>query len=782
MTSPVASDDPPEVDPRAALAALESFDLFDVAPVALAVLDVQGRPLAVNRRFRELFELDLDTDLRDESGFPRVAEADDRARTAAAVAGLVAGVRDRVELEQCYLRPDGSRLCGRMTASRLVARDGTVVGVTVAVADVSAEKEQRITADRAHRRLEAMLANSSDTVTLVDARGVVIDTTGTRTPVMGYGTDFWTQRSVFDLVDPDDLPRLTEAYERVLGSPGEQVTLDMRVAQADGDWADIELTAVNLLDDESVGGIVITSRNITDRKRTEAELASHRDRALEQSRLRAEFVARVSHELRNQLHALRGLTELLATTEVPRSVAQLVTGAHRQAEQFGHLVDDLLEFSSFEAGREEVRPGPCWPRQLVADAVAVARELAADGVSVVGGTDEDVADVVQVDERRARQVLTNLVSNAAKFTASGSIEVLAESVDLDGGPAVRWRVRDTGRGIAREDLGRIFGAFEQCGADRTTGSGLGLAISERIVAMLGGTIDVSSTPGEGSEFSVTLPVVAVEDPAEPAEPAATPLRPRGHVLVVEDNEVNQLLVAEQLARLGVRATVVGSGLQALEHLRGDHGVDCVLMDWQLPELDGVEATRRHRASERPGERVPILGLSASGKPSDRATCLAAGMDDLLVKPVGLADLARALQPYLGERRAAPRVPERCGNADTGALDTLVDQLGAVAPVRSIVATFLDELDRREASVRCGIEDGDADTVQRTAHTLRSMSGTLGADELDSVSRELERGPFPPTSDTVASFDRAVRATRTTLEAWLDQHPASSVAVQHAVAR
>lgn len=764
---PDADDRPGDEHPREVLDPLGSFDLFDLAPVALAVLDLEGRPRAVNRRFRELF--DLGEDVTADDGYPRIAESDDRARTATAVAGLVAGTRDRVELEQGFLKPDGTRLCARFSATRLIDRDGRVVGVTAAVVDVSAEQEQRVSLDQAHRRLEAMLANISDTVTMVDAAGQVIDTTGLHTSIMGYENDYWKQRSVFDLVDHDDLPRLMSAYEQVMASPGEQVTLDLQVLQADGDWADIELTAVNLLDDASVGAIVITSRNITERKRTEVELAAHRDRAVEQARLRSEFVARVSHELRNQLHALRGLTELIATTEVPRSVSQLVETANRQAEQFGYLVDDLLEFSSVEAGRVTAHLQPCWPRQIVADVVTSGRERAVAGVEVVGWTDEDVADVVVTDERRARQVLTNLVSNAAKFTRSGSIEIHLAPAEMDGEPALRWTVRDTGRGIPTSDLERIFQPFEQGSARSTKGSGLGLAITERIVSTLGGRIDVSSTVGQGSEFSVVLPASPTDEVPDQIERDAARLRPRATVLVVEDNEVNQLLVAEQLARLGVRSVVVGTGTAALEHLAGDHDIGCVLMDWQLPELDGVETTRRFRSSETEGRHLPIIGMTASGRPSDRAECLAAGMDELLVKPVGLAELGRALEPYLGERRSVPRDSVAAVDADTDALDTLVDQLGSVAPVRSILDTFLRELDRREEAVLQGLLLSDADLLRRTAHTLRSMSGTLGANQLDRVSRTLERGEFPPSPETVEEFHRSVRATRTALEGWLAEH-------------
>ena len=761
------------MSPRAALRALEAFDLFDVVPVALAVLDVEGRPVAANRRFRDLFA--LTDEITEDDGFPRIAEADDRARTVAAVAGLVAGVRDDVDMEQCYLRPDGSRLCGRLTAARLSSADGAVAGVLIAVADISEQQEQRLSFDRAHRRLEAMLANISDTVTMVDADGVVIDGTGMHTSIMGYETDYWKQRSVIDIVDPADLPRLLEAYEQVMAQPGGMITLDMRALQADGGWADVELTAVNLLDDPSVGGIVITSRNISERKRIESELAERRDEALEQSRLRAEFVALVSHELRNQLHALRGLTELLATTEVPRSVAQLVETAHRQSEQFEHLVDDLLEYSRIEADRLEGRSVPCWPRQLLADAVAVGRELAADGVEVRGVAGESVPDVVLLDDRRVRQVLTNLIANAAKFTRVGKIAVTVERAETDGEAGLRWTVRDTGRGIPSEDVARIFQPFEQGPSGAAVGgSGLGLAISDRIVAALGGRIDVESVVGEGSAFHVVLPATPTDEmPDTPTAPSVR-LRERARVLVVEDNPVNQLLVAEQLSRLGASAVVVGTGLEALDALRGDHELDCVLMDWQLPGLDGVEVTRRHRSGEDPAARVPIIGMTASSRPTDREACLDAGMDDLLVKPVSLADLGDALHPWIGERRSAPRRAAAPDGADTGALDSLVDQLGSVAPVRSIVQTFLQELATRERAVLDAVATQDPELLRRTAHTLRSMSATLGANELDALSRVLEHDEFPPTPATLEAFAESTRSTRAALEGWLSERdPASS---------
>jgi PAS domain S-box-containing protein len=747
---------------------VDPASLFDRAPLALSVLDTDGRLVLANRAHRELFGLG-DEPLT-EADAMSISHPNDRDMTRAYLAELVSGERDRVQVVKQYLRRDGSVFSGRLTASPLVEDDGRISGVLGVIEDVTdRQRAGRRAEDHANRRLEAMLANISDTVTLVDADGNVKDSTGLRVGILGYGTDFWQQRSIFELIDPDDLPRLLETRTEVLATPGEQISTDLRVMQADGTWADVELTAVNLLDDPSVGGIVITSRNITPRKQIEAELQARRDEAEEQTRLRSEFVARVSHELRNQLHALQGLTELLSAGEVPRSVRQLADSAHRQADQLKHLVDDLLEYSRIEAGRQEPTPTPSWVRQIVADTVSLGAELARQGVQVVSGTDEDVPDVVLVDAARVRQVLANLVSNAAKFTPGGRIAIDVARCELDGRPGLRWTVSDTGVGISAADLDRIFQPFDQGSTgDHATGTGLGLAITERLVRMLGGRIEVSSRPGSGSTFTVEFPVDETDELPDEAPAQAGRLRPGAHVLVVEDNPVNQMLVAEQLARLGARATVVGTGQDALDRLGPGHDVACVLMDWQLPGLDGVAATRRQRESEGSGAHVPIIGMTASARPSDRDTCLAAGMDEMLVKPVGLNELGATLHRFIGEPPTDPGATSPA--ADVAALDRLAGDLGSVGPVRSIVTTFLTELDHREQAIVDAVDCGDDMLLRRTAHTLRSTSRTLGANELDELSHELEHGEFPPDQALLDDFTDAAEATRTALRDWLDRHP------------
>ncbi len=616
--------------------------------------------------------------------------------------------------------------------------------------------------DLDRRRMRALLANIADTVTLVDEEGVVLYTSGFHSDVLGYDSDSWRGRSIAELTHPADLDDLLLLRQRVLDAPQQEVRAEVRVRDAGDTYQVVELTAVNLLHEPTVRGIVITTRNVTTRKELEQQLAQRRDEALEESRMRAEFVARVSHELRNQVHALHGLTELLGRSDVPAPARELAVSAQRQAEQFEFLVNDLLEYSRLEALDRSAEVRPCIVRQVAADICSSARRLTRTGVAVTLDVADDVPIAVATDESRLRQVLLNLVGNAAKFTHQGSISVAVTRCGTD---ELVLAVTDTGVGIDPGDLDRIFVPFEHAataGAQR--GAGLGLSISQRAVELLGGRIDVTSEPGRGSTFIVTLPCreVDADDLMGDARDTTAPTLDLS-VLVVEDNPVNQQLVAEQLQRLGARPVVVASGEEALEFLGSvaSSPPDCVLMDWQLPEMDGLETTRRIRATASLAD-LPVLGMTASALPDDRAACLAAGMDDLLVKPVGLGALAAALQPYSAVDRGA---------TDLGAVDQLVDDLGSLAPVRSIVRSYLDELERRHAAVTDGLTGGDETAVRRAAHTLRSTSRTLGARLVDELSTQLELGEFPPTEDLVDRFAAAVEDTCRALERWLREHPA-----------
>lgn len=661
--------------------------------------------------------------------------------------------------------------------------DPAVAGVVVTVRDLTDRQQVASALEVSETRFRRMLENISDTVTLVGADGDIIATTGNVREVMGFPVEFWTGRNAFELVHPDDVALVERLLERLLASPGAEVRGEFRTAAADGQLLEVEGSAVNLLDDPAVEAIVVTTRNITDRKQVERELAEARDEALRQLEIRNEFIASVSHELRTPIHGILGLTELLATAELDEQPRALARAVGRATESLRRVLDDLLDFAKIEAGRLQLVPEPVPLGELLRDTVTLyGSQAEAKGIDLRVELAGDLPAVVRTDGFRLRQVLANLVANAVKFTAAGEVVVAAGPVPAEGGdrPLVAVEVRDTGIGMPPEVLDRLFEPFSQAYASTARefgGTGLGLTIARRLVEMLGGEVHVSSELGQGSTFRVVLPLVAVDD--EPALPGGDGPRSvagaAGRVLVVEDNPVNQLLIRHQLERLGYEPDVVGGGVEALERYQR-HPPAVVLMDCQMPGLDGFATTERLRALERDegrGRRVPVVALTANALPGERARCLRAGMDDYLAKPVGLDALGQVLAAWSGGGRPDRADPGSTAASapptlDVGALDQLVDELGGPDPVVGVVRTFLRELPGRLAAVADAVGAGDDAARAAVAHTLVGAGAAVGARRLAEASRRLEEAsPGPGAEDPAAAVAREGEAVADALRRWLD---------------
>ncbi len=385
------------------------------------------------------------------------------------------------------------------------------------------------------------------------------------------------------------------------------------------------------------------------------ELDAARREAEQANRAKSEFLAVTSHEIRTPMNGVLGAAELLIGTSLSTEQQRYVRIAHRSATALLRLIDDVLDFSRIEAGKFTLVPSEVDLRALVDEAV----ELVAIGVrdknlSVSGDVSPRLAERVLTDPLRLRQLLVNLLHNAGKFTERGSVhlsvEVMSEAGDTQ---QVRLSVRDTGAGIAPEQLESIFDAFMQVDSSSTRrhgGSGLGLAIVKELAALMQGQVQVESRLGAGSHFHVDLPLRRVSG----SVPRPQAAQPRDDdlpvsVLVVEDDPVNQLVVMEMLRKLGCEVDVVDDGEAAHNAVRAA-SYDMVFMDCHMPVLDGFEATRRIRAGERPGDdALIIVALTADSLPSDRQRCLDAGMNDFLTKPVSSSQLSAVIERWTGRR-------------------------------------------------------------------------------------------------------------------------------------
>ena len=427
----------------------------------------------------------------------------------------------------------------------------------------------------------------------------------------------------------------------------------------------------------ATGGVVSISRDVTAQRAAAAELERARHAAEAANEAKTRFLATMSHEIRTPLNGVLGMNSLLLTTaldERQRTYAQTI---HRSGEALLAIINDILDISRLEAGRVTLEPAPFDPRALVDEVATLLRPRAADkGVTMTAAHDASVPSRLRGDAGRIRQILVNLAGNAVKFTEHGRIEIASAARARDDG-RVEWRltVRDTGIGIPPEALPTLFDRFTQADsgiARHFGGSGLGLAISRELAELMGGAIEVDSRAGEGSSFRVSLPlelaggdaamldadgppatpaVAMAHATADPAGDASAPMAPGTHprplrILVAEDNPVNQMLLVAMLEQLGHAAEVVANGREALQRVQAQR-FDLVLMDIQMPELDGVATARAIRRLDGAAGRVPVVAVSANVLAEQRAGYRDAGMDDLVTKPIDIDRLADAIRGAVG---------------------------------------------------------------------------------------------------------------------------------------
>jgi PAS domain S-box-containing protein len=501
---------------------------------------------------------------------------------------------------------------------------------------------------RSEERFRALVENSSDGILLLAADHTIEYASPSTIRILGFNGSERRGSNLLDLVHPQDRRACTDYLEMAAQSAGKPLTCVARFQHADGSWRYLEALAMSRFDDPAVGALVINYRDVTLREHHEAQLRAATDAAESSSRAKSEFLANVSHEIRTPMNGILGMTNLALEAKTPAEQREYLELVRSSGHSLLVLINDILDLSKIEAGKLQLEQ-IVFEIQPLIDEIMKSMEWCASekNVTLSARVAADVPRTAIGDPSRLRQVLVNLLGNALKFTEQGRVTLQVATVE--GAPdrcCLRFSVADTGIGIPADKHQIIFDKFTQ--ADGSTsrkygGSGLGLAICRHVVEMMGGRLSVESTPGVGSTFYFTVSLRRAEQPAAAAvaSPPSAVTRPL-RVLLAEDNVVNRLLAVKLLEKLGHHVVTVNDGRQAVERLARDQ-FDAVLMDVQMPELNGFEATAEVRRMERrTGGHQFIAAMTAHALKGDRERCLEAGMDSYLSKPIHRDSLAAVL--------------------------------------------------------------------------------------------------------------------------------------------
>ena len=633
-------------------------------------------------------------------------------------------------------------------------------------------------------KFRSIAENLSDVIFVSDERGILSYISPATEKVFGYTTDEPIGRFFGDFLSEKELPRIMPIFEKALRTGVTTPNLAVVAKRKDGTLFDIELNSSVIIKDHKMVGAIGLLRDVTLRKRAEEALIQT-NRHLEESTARAntlaaqaalanasksEFLATMSHEIRTPMNGVIGMTGLLLDTNLDEEQRRYAEIVHQSGESLLGLINDILDFSKIEAGKLSLEMLDFNLQNTLDDLTELLMMRAREkGLQLHCVVDPAVPVLLRGDPGRLRQILTNLAGNAIKFTVAGEVAIRVGLVQKSNSSVLlRFTVRDTGIGIAADKIDLLFNKFSQVDSSTTRqygGTGLGLAISRQLAELMGGEAGVTSVQGKGSEFWFTVCL------ATQAEGAVTPvvkhyaanssIRLSGRILLVEDNLINQQVSVGILKKLGLQADVVDNGARALQALeRGNY--DLVLMDVQMPVMDGLQATKiiRNPQSRVLNHLVPVIAMTARAMQGDQEECLSAGMNDYITKPVNRQLLMKVLAQWLPcstghivteqADSGGPFIKQSpISNPAVFNYNSLMERvMNDGALVKEILALFISETPKQIRALKQGSINRDCKCIGIYAHTLQGSAGNVSADQLRHVVTQIEKASIDNNLDLV----------------------------------